>query len=265
VRWICTTPFAVTGEKLCLSFSTPLKLSCGAAAPSQRIRSQQRAMHLPTYHIITLPSLVATRAYRREMNHELIESWTEKLVQQAGPKRSLDNGSAPGPSRPRQHYPTSEGDRLEQKELEQTKGQGREQLRKEDLDQESRVRHELRSPTTEATLAETETMDRRHDGEADDADERNREQTPRASRPTFNFPLIPTASLASSTASFVSGTTTSTSSAIKRTRSDGATHRGVYTTFSVLLLLTNWAETQYRPWFGKNICNVGSQPLMRQP
>jgi hypothetical protein len=105
-------------------------------------------------------------------------------------------------------------------------------LRKEDLEQESRVRHELGSPTTEATLAETETMDRRHDGEADDADERNREQTPRAP----NFPLIPTASPASSTASFVSRTTTSTSDGTKRTRSDGATHRGVYTTFSVLLL-----------------------------
>jgi hypothetical protein len=44
------------------------------------------------------------------------------------------------------------------------------------------------SDTNEATLAETETMDRRHDGEADDADERNREQTPRAPRPNCNFP-----------------------------------------------------------------------------
>jgi hypothetical protein len=171
-----------------------------------------------------------------EMEHELIESWTEKLVQQPRPKRPLDNGFVPGPARPRQHYPTPEGDCLEQKELEQTKGQGREQLRKEDLEQESRVGHGLGSPTTEATLAETETMDRRHDGEADDADERNREQTPRAPRPTFNFPLIPTASPASSTASFVFETTTSTSDASKRTRSHGATHRGVYTTFSVLLL-----------------------------
>jgi hypothetical protein len=136
----------------------------------------------------------------------------------------------------RQHYPTPEGDCHEQKELEQTEASGREQLRKEDLEQESRVRHELGSPTTEATLAETETMDRRHDGEADDADERHREQTPRAPGPTFNFPLIPTASPASSTASFVSRTTTSTSDGTKRTRSDGATHRGVYTTFSVLLL-----------------------------
>ncbi|KAG9765045.1 hypothetical protein KCU73_g674, partial [Aureobasidium melanogenum] len=37
---------------------------------------------------------------------------------------------------------------------------------------------------------------------------------------------------------------------------DVATHRGVYTTISVLLLLMNWAETQYRPWFEENICST---------
>ncbi|KAG9512305.1 hypothetical protein KCV07_g9540, partial [Aureobasidium melanogenum] len=37
---------------------------------------------------------------------------------------------------------------------------------------------------------------------------------------------------------------------------DVATHRGVYTTISVLLLLMDWAETQYRPWFEENICST---------
>ncbi|THY06935.1 hypothetical protein D6D01_09836 [Aureobasidium pullulans] len=36
---------------------------------------------------------------------------------------------------------------------------------------------------------------------------------------------------------------------------DVATHRGVYTTISVLLLLMDRAETQYRPWFEENICS----------
>lgn len=207
--------------------------SRAAATHKKPDKEQCTYLHTTSQHFLPSSQLVSADD---EMKHELIESWTEKLVQQPRPKRPLDSGFVPGPARPRQHYPTPEGDCHEQKELEQTAASGRERLRKEDLEQESRVRRELGSPTTEATLAETETMDRRHDGEADDADERNREQTPRASRPTFNFPLIPTAYPASSTASFVSGTTTSTSDASKRTRSDGASHRGVYTTFSVLLL-----------------------------
>jgi hypothetical protein len=79
-------------------------------------------MHLPTYHITTLPSSSQLVPTDDEMKDELIESWTEKLVEQPRHKRSLDNGFVPGPARPRQHYPTPEGDCLEQKELEQTKG-----------------------------------------------------------------------------------------------------------------------------------------------
>jgi len=41
---------------------------------------------------------------------------------------------------------------------------------------------------------------------------------------------------------------------------DVATHRGVYTTISVLLLLMDWAETQYRPWFEENICSFALPP-----
>jgi hypothetical protein len=101
----------------------PLELSCGAAAPPQRTRSQTKS-NAPTYilhhqHFLPSSQLVPTDD---EMKHELIESWTEKLVQQPRPKRPLDNGFVPGPARPRQHYPTPEGDCLEQKELEQTKG-----------------------------------------------------------------------------------------------------------------------------------------------
>jgi hypothetical protein len=41
---------------------------------------------------------------------------------------------------------------------------------------------------------------------------------------------------------------------------DVATYRGVYTIISVLLLLMDWAETQYRPWFEENICNSALRP-----
>ncbi|KAG9985570.1 hypothetical protein KCU78_g20730, partial [Aureobasidium melanogenum] len=41
---------------------------------------------------------------------------------------------------------------------------------------------------------------------------------------------------------------------------DVATHRGVYTIISVLLLLMDWAETQYRPWFEENICSSALPP-----
>ncbi|THV91991.1 hypothetical protein D6D27_05160 [Aureobasidium pullulans] len=36
---------------------------------------------------------------------------------------------------------------------------------------------------------------------------------------------------------------------------DVATHHGVYNTISVLLLLMDWAESQYRPWLEENICD----------
>jgi hypothetical protein len=41
---------------------------------------------------------------------------------------------------------------------------------------------------------------------------------------------------------------------------DVATHLGVYTTISVLLVLIDWAETQYRHWFGENICSSAPPP-----
>jgi hypothetical protein len=94
--------------------------SCAAATHKKLDKEQCTYLHTTSQHFLPSSQLVPTDD---EMEHELIKSWTEKLVQQPRPKRPLENGFVPGrPARPRQHYPTPEGDCLEQKELEQTKG-----------------------------------------------------------------------------------------------------------------------------------------------
>jgi hypothetical protein len=102
VRWICTTPLAVTTRvKSYVCHSPPPGTfvwgSCAAATHKKLDKEQCTYLHTTSQHFLPSSQLVPTDD---EMEHELIESWTEKLVQQPRPKRLLDNGFVPGPARP---------------------------------------------------------------------------------------------------------------------------------------------------------------------